>query len=170
MRKENETADGRRWTQIPAAASEPVYHAANFQAGVTEIEQQRQAQPRRPQVIYALCSVNAIQSFHCFQFNDNSSFNHKVGSVIAHDDTIIPNFGRILLRNAEAILPKLVCERILIDPLEKPSSQPIQYCKCTPDNAFRNSVQHVFICVHLRPSAVPFSSLNGTAHSLSSSL
>jgi hypothetical protein len=52
------------------------------------------------------------------------------------------------LRNGEAPLAQLVRQRILIDLLEKPSPERIEYSKGAAEDSFRKLIQTVHICVY----------------------
>ncbi len=82
MKEEYLTADGRRWTQIAPAALNVVDDAANLETGVTEVQQQRQMQAGGLQIIHALRGVDAVESSHRLQFDDDAAINAEIGRYL----------------------------------------------------------------------------------------
>src|ERR1700722_302485 len=156
MKEEYLTADGRRWTQIAPAALNVVDDAANLETGVTEVQQQRQMQAGGLQIIHALRGVDAVESSHRFQFDDDAAINAEIGGVPANDDAIVLDHDRMLPRSAQTIPAEFMHQAIFIDLFQKSGTHGVQDREGAADNAFGNPVQCIFICVHLRPSAVPF--------------
>ena len=168
--KEYGTADGRRWTQIAPTALNVVDDAADLETGVAEVQQQGQMQAGSFQIIHALRDVDAVEGSHCFQFDDDAVINQEIGGVLTNHNAIVSNNNRMLLRNFQAILPKFVRQAIFIDLFQKSRTHGVQDREGAADYALRSSVQCSFICVHLRPSAVPYPFLIEPADWLSSSL
>ncbi len=55
-----------------------------------------------------------IQSFHGFEFDQDTIFDEQIGNVIAHHDMIIPDLNWMLLLNFQPGLPQFVSQGVLI--------------------------------------------------------
>ena len=72
-------------------------HAANFDAGAAEIDQQAHGFVRRPKIIHALRDVLVVERFRDFQFDDHSIIDHQVSGVFPDDNLVIPDNDATLL-------------------------------------------------------------------------
>jgi hypothetical protein len=140
-----------------AGASKAQNYALDFQARLAEVDQEAQLQTSRPKVVQALGTMNIIECSDRLQFNEHRILNQQIDSVLANDDTVVPDNDSALLRNDEPRLAKFMRERIFINLLEKSGPERVGDGERASDDTLGKSVHYGIICVHLRSSAVPFS-------------
>ena len=75
----NSAADKRRYTQISKIQDDAFY----FSAWLPEIHQERDFQPRRFQVIKALCGMDFVQCSRCLQLHNHTVFNQEISKEIS---------------------------------------------------------------------------------------
>jgi hypothetical protein len=123
-----------------AGASEAEYDALHVEACLSEVDQQAQVQTGGIEIIQALCAVNIIES------SDRLQLKHRT----------LDQQGRPCAQ--------FMRESILIDLFKKSRSERVK------NGEYARPVERDFICVHLRASAVSYSSFRLSQPKLANSL
>src|ERR1051325_3096445 len=105
-----------------------------------KVKEETYRRSRSLQIVDALCLMNFIKIFDSFEFDKHQILDKQIGDVIAHDNSVIPDGDRMLLRDPEACLAYFVRHRVLVNFLKKATAQFISNSKSASNNFFGNLI------------------------------
>ena len=153
-----------------AGASEAEYDALHFEACLAEVDQQAQVQTGRLEIIHALRAVNIVEHSDRLQLNEHCTLDQQIDRVFSGNNAIVSDHHAVLLQDRKAVLAQFMSESILIDLLKKSRSKRVENGERASDDTLGHPIERDFICVHLRASAVPYSSFGLSQPKLANSL
>ena len=116
-------------------------------------------QTGRLEIIQALRAVNIIECSDRLQLNKHRTLDQQIDGVFSDINAIVLDHHAVLLQDRKAGFAQLMSESILIDLFKKSRSKRVENGERASDDTLGHPIERDFICVHLRASAVSYSSL-----------
>src|SRR5436190_19173802 len=83
-------------------------------------------------MIQALRFMSVINRFGGFQFDRNGAFDDPVSNIDSDDHAVVIDIDRSLLVHLQSVLSHFMCQRVLVDFLQKPNAKLIRTLNAAP--------------------------------------